>query len=92
MLSRLRMNTHDCILEYETMGEKVFGKPRIFSWSGRIFWPRETFSHRKFEEVIESVIIRRTTVAHRGLTPHMFPSDENRCRTYVAQTLSAAVS
>ncbi|KAF7902183.1 uncharacterized protein EAF01_007481 [Botrytis porri] len=31
MLSRLRMNSDDCIPEYENLGEKIFGQPRKLS-------------------------------------------------------------
>jgi hypothetical protein len=83
MLSRLRMNIEDCLLEYRTLGESVFGSPRKVSIRGPWYWLREQFSHKKLETVVKKVIERRAVFEPGEMAEHVFKSDEKRCRTYV---------
>jgi len=75
------MNVDDCLLEYRDMGQRVFGKPRIFSIRGPIPFPRERYSEKKLRAVMEEVIKRRATIPHSNMGNHMFKSSEDRCRT-----------
>lgn len=75
------MNVDDCLLEYRTLGEEIFGKSRKFSIRGPFFWPRERYNHEKLEAVIKNVIKRRAVVEHGEMAEHMFKADEKRCRT-----------
>jgi hypothetical protein len=81
MLSRLRMNVEDCLLEYKTLGERIFGSPRMVSVRGPIPWLREKFSDKKLETVVKEFIERRAIVEPGEMAEHMFRSDEKRCRT-----------
>ena len=85
MLSRLRMNVDDCLLEYRDMGQRVFGKPRIFSIRGPILFPRDRFSDANLRAVVEDVIKRRATIPNSNMEHHMFKSSEDRCRTYASK-------
>lgn len=78
MLSRLRMTVDDCITEYESLGQKIFGNPRPFAY-GAVLWHK--FDHRVLKEVIRSVAERHGENSEEfELT---FPSDEDLCRTLV---------
>jgi hypothetical protein len=81
MLSRLRMNIDDCLLEYKTMGQVIFGKPRTWSIRGPLFFPKEKYDHKNLQRAIEDVINRRAVKSHGDLGEHMFKSSEDRCRT-----------
>lgn len=52
MLQRLRMTVDECIKEYKTLGEQVFGHPRSFS-KGAIL--RQKFDHRALEKAVQDV-------------------------------------
>lgn len=80
MLGRLRMSIDDCIVEYETLGPKVFAHPRWFHLRTPLFWPRDKYDHRSLEKAIRGVIDRRSCNVAGG--DKCFASDENRCRTY----------
>lgn len=81
MLSRLRMNIEDCLLEYRTLGDRVFGSPRKVSVRGPFPWLREKFNHKKLEAVVKEVIERRAIVEPGEMAEHHFKSEEKRCRT-----------
>ena len=55
MLSRLRMTVDDCIEEYKTLGEKIFGHPRRMAKGG---FPWHRFSAKVLEDVIRDVTSR----------------------------------
>lgn len=84
MLSRLRMNSDDCIQEYESLGENIFGQPRKLSMRGPIPWNREKYDHRKLEESIKDVVKRRDWKEDQ-IADSMYPSNKDRCRTYVSK-------
>ena len=61
LLGRLRMPVHDAILEYETLGSRIFGKPRFFHQSRFLvlkFIKQPKFSHRDMEAVFRDVCER----------------------------------
>ena len=55
MLSRLRMTVDDCLKEYKTLGERIFGHPRRMAKGG---FPWHRFSARVLEDVIRDVTSR----------------------------------
>lgn len=77
MLGRLRMNVDDCISEYETLGKKVFGRPRTGHIRSLLWWPRDKYDHRNLEDVIEDVVRRRKPTKAASAT---FPANEEMCR------------
>ncbi|KAI4129438.1 MAG: hypothetical protein LQ338_002219 [Usnochroma carphineum] len=77
MLSRLRMTVDDCIKEYETLGQKIFGNPRPLAF-GAILWHK--FDYRVLEDVIRKVTERHS---EKNELYEDFPSDEDFCRTVV---------
>lgn len=76
MLSRFRMTVDDCIEEYKTLGEKIFGHPRPLASKSAIPWHK--FSAKKFEEVIQDVTTRHS---ERDEFTVSYPSHEDLCRT-----------
>lgn len=78
MLSRLRMTVDDCITEYKTLGQKVFGNPRPLAF-GAIMWHK--FDHRVLRDVIQTVTTRHKEKSEEYELD--FPSDEDLCRTLV---------
>ena len=78
MLGRLRMNVSDCITEYETLGKKVFGRPRTGHIRSLLWLPRDKYDHRILEDVIEDVVRRRNTT---NVASPTFPANEEMCRT-----------
>ncbi|KAL8861451.1 MAG: hypothetical protein Q9178_002325 [Gyalolechia marmorata] len=78
MLSRLRMTVDDCINEYKTLGQKVFGNPRPLVF-GALVWHK--FNYQVLEDVIKSVTRRHSEKSEVDIL--QFPSDEDLCRTMV---------
>lgn len=78
MLSRLRMTVDDCINEYKTLGQKIFGHPRPLAF-GAILWHK--FDHRVLERVLQDAITRHSEASEEYEL--QFPSDEDLCRTLV---------
>lgn len=78
MLGRLRMTVDDCIKEYETLGEAVFGNPRPPSMKG-LLWHK--FNSDDLRQVIENVTRRRAEIQNNGQV--MYPCPWNRCQTVV---------
>ena len=87
MLGRLRMNIDDCIGEYETLGEKVFGRPRSFHIRSPLFWIRDKYSAKILEGVLEDVVSRRVPGGADFPGGKNFAYDENRCRVYANSAL-----
>ena len=82
MLGRLRMTIDDCISEYEMLGEKVFGHSRWFHLRSPLFWPRDKYSHRVFQDVVRDVVSRRVPKPANFPGGRNFAFDENRCRVW----------
>lgn len=78
MLSRLRMTVDDCIREYKTLGQKIFGHPRPLAF-GAILWHK--FDYRVLERVLQDAITRHSDGSEEYEAE--FPSDEDLCRTLV---------
>jgi hypothetical protein len=74
MLSRFRMTVDDCLAEYKTLGEKIFGHPRPFA-KGAIIWHK--FNYRVLEEVIKDVTSRHSEKVEYNTD---YPLDEDLCR------------
>ena len=55
------MTVHDCIKEYEILGDKIFGHPRPCSWFG-ILWPK--YSSGRLRKVINDVTARHSTIGY----------------------------
>ena len=83
MLGRLRMTVTDCILEYKTLGSKIFGKPRYFVELKFGMGSRCRYDHKVAEEVFKDVVKRRTE-KRSGETYQQritFPSGRGLCNT-----------
>jgi hypothetical protein len=74
------MSIDDCIDEYAQMGDRIFGKPRLFSMRGPIPWAQEKYDYRKLEAAIKDVISRRDRKPDQ-FSDSMYPSIPERCRT-----------
>ncbi len=83
MLGRLRMNIDDCIEDYETLGEKVFGHSRWFHFRSPLFWVRDKYNHRVLQDVVRKVVRERVPKVATFPGGQNFAFDENRCRTQV---------
>ena len=55
------MTVHDCIKEYEILGDKIFGHPRPCSWFG-ILWPK--YSSGSLKRVINEATARHSTIGY----------------------------
>jgi hypothetical protein len=73
------MTVDDCIKEYETLGDKIFGESRWFSIRGPMPALREKYNGEKFAEVVRSVVKRRLPGSEDLQEP--FASDSLMCRT-----------
>ncbi|KAL9099785.1 MAG: hypothetical protein Q9163_004758 [Psora crenata] len=83
LLGRLRMNVDDCIAEYEKLGKKVFAHSRWFHLRSPLWWPREKYSHKVLEEVVQGVVNDRVPKVGTFPGGKTFAFDENRCRVVV---------
>lgn len=75
------MSIDDCISEYETLGDRVFGRPRWFHIRSPMFYARDKYSTEALEDVLKDVVSRRVLGE-----PH-FPGGKNfayddRCKVY----------
>ncbi len=82
MLSRLRMTVDDCIKEYETLGNDIFGHRRL-SLQGVL---RPKYSSRALETLIDEVSKRHSTLASRAKYCTQ-REDDDLCRWYVSKRL-----
>lgn len=71
------MTVDDCIAEYKTFGQKVFGRRRYMQLGGV---PWHKFNATNLEEAIKEVTARHSEKNHSG--PN-FPMSEDVCRWYV---------
>ena len=78
MLGQLRMTVLDCLEEYETLGHRVFGKPRHLHSMTIGFGNRTKYDSRKVQEVFEDVAERRGEESDHKVT---FKSRSQTCRT-----------
>ena len=91
MLGRFRMSVPECIREYKTLGEKVFGNPRHLSPLRFVVgkWPK--FNAATMREVFEDVTARRSELVNKTeFQPKMtFPFKRGVCRTLVQLSSNA---
>ena len=76
------MNIDDCIGEYETLGEKIFARPRLFHIRSPLFRIRSKYNAKVLETVLEDVVSRRVPGGADFPGGKNFACDENRCRVY----------
>lgn len=77
------MTVLDCIHEYKSLGEEVFGKSRIFSSLRFVMENRPKYKAANLKKVFEDVTERRseqTSEIPRRIT---FPSKRGLCKTLV---------
>ena len=84
MLGRLRMNIDDCICAYETLGEKIFARPRWFHIRSPLFYIRSKYNAKVLEGVLEDVVSQRVPGGSDFPGGKNFAYDENRCRVYAS--------
>ncbi len=76
------MTVPDCISEYRTLGQEVFGKPRIFSTLRFGVGHRYKYKAARVEKVFKDVARRRNekpgNIAPRRIA---FPSGKGLCTT-----------
>ncbi|TKA49859.1 hypothetical protein B0A49_13135 [Cryomyces minteri] len=87
MLGRLRMTVKNCLIEYKTLGKKVFGRKRPWKWY--------RYDHRILESVIKDVVSRHCPDPDRrrdGKDLLAQPHPEGRsCRTAVFASSGASL-
>ena len=59
MLGRFRMTVPDCIQEYESLGQEIFGKPRFFTAKNFAVGNRHKYKAANLEKLFKNVIKRR---------------------------------
>ena len=59
MLGRFRMTIPDCIFEYRTLAQEVFGKPRLISTLRFGLGVRAKYKAERLEKVFKDVSIKR---------------------------------
>lgn len=79
MLGRLRMTVDDCIKEFETLGDKIFGESRWFSVRGPFPALRDKYNGEKLAKVVRDVVRKYTPGSKDIQGP--FASDPRMCRT-----------
>ncbi|MCJ1249549.1 hypothetical protein MMC30_006775 [Trapelia coarctata] len=88
MLGRFRMNVADCLLEYETLAEEVFGKPRIFFTLRFIFGNRTKYKAENLQRVIQNVAKRRAEHRSDNLVKTKLPYKRGLCKTFVTSLMT----
>lgn len=84
MLGRLRMTVLDCIKEYESLGGKIFGKPRFLTeLHFPIITTRAKYDATKLKDIFEDVTRRRDQLTKEVHRNTKFPSERDLCRTLV---------
>ena len=77
------MTVLDCINEYEKLGEKVFGKPRLFFTLRFGLGDRTKYKALRLQKVFEDVAARRNEYLAEPDRSITFPSGRGLCNTYV---------
>ena len=81
MLGRFRMSVPDCINEYKTLGEEVFGRPRVFSTLRFGLGNRTKYKAARLEKVFKDVTVRRNEYLADPDPNIRFPSGRGMCKT-----------
>ena len=79
------MAVSDCLREYETVGSRVFGRPRFFTQLQFGIFRRPKFRESDLEEVVQEVTGRRCEKRPSGSEPVTLHVKywEDLCRTSV---------
>jgi hypothetical protein len=80
MLSRLRMTVDDCLTEYETFGETIFGHPRWWSIRGPLPFPRDKYNAQRIVDAVSDVVGRRNPSSDNDIVVTL-RSAPDLCRT-----------
>lgn len=86
MLGRFRMTVADCLDEYENLGQRVFGKPRLISQRNVPIVPWPKYSARGLEKVFRDVTRRRceaSAIKQHNFNVPTFPTIEGTCNVWV---------
>ena len=82
MLGRFRMTVPDCIHEYRSLGQKVFGKPRFIFALRFAVGNRYKYKAARLEKVFKDVTRRREEKSASNATGRItFPSGKGLCAT-----------
>lgn len=82
MLGRLRMTVPDCIAEYKTLGQEVFGKPRMVFTLRYGVGDRFKYNAANLEKVFRSVAERRSERMGKNPSGRItLPSGRGLCTT-----------
>ena len=82
MLGRLRMTIPDCIFEYRTLAQEVFGKPRLISTLRFGLGVREKYKAERVEKVFRNVSIKRNEQPEPGeMSKIIFAYGRGLCAT-----------
>lgn len=88
MLGRLKMTVQECLEEYSTLMEEVFGSGWIHDYGekpGRYLTTGDFHSADKFEEVTKKLLRRRLPVDDSGVEPEdaLLLDDNNPCKIFL---------
>lgn len=75
------MAVPDCIDEYKSLGEEVFGRPRVFSTLRFGLGDRTKYKAARLEQVIKDVTARRNEYLAEPDPSIRFPSGRGMCKT-----------
>ena len=81
LLGRFRMTVQDCIEEYKTLGEDVFGNPRFFCTLNFGLGDRPRYKASRLEKVFKEVSARRNEYLPEPERSITFPSGRGLCKT-----------
>jgi len=74
------MSVDDCIKEYKSLGEEIFGHPRPFAM-GALLWHK--FDSKVLERVIRDVTARHAEQREFGINYAMDKLDDDMCKWWV---------
>lgn len=85
------MTVPDCMLEYETLGAKAFGRPRIFNTLRFGLVDRTKYKADDLKKVFENVAERRSEQTSSDQRRIPFPSKRGLCKTSVSSRFPAPI-
>ena len=75
------MTVPDCIDEYRSLGNEVFGKPRFFSFLRLGVGNRSKYKASRLEKVFQEVSAKRNEYLKEPHRSVLFPSGRGLCKT-----------
>lgn len=78
------MTVPDCMLEYETLAAKVFGRPRFVTTLNFGLVDRTKYKAIRLKKVFEDATERRSEQISKGQRRITFPSKRGLCKTLVS--------